>query len=117
MCYTLLAAAAVASPRAAFAATCFTGSIATMRSSDEWAVGDDAADNVEGWSRPIDVVIGQVCALEHRSVQFCIENNCLFDITHVAQGDVVGAIQTLSRNAVSEGKFSPLARSTVVLAV
>ncbi|KFY42140.1 hypothetical protein V494_02574 [Pseudogymnoascus sp. VKM F-4513 (FW-928)] len=96
MRYTLfVAAAAGAFPGAAFAATCYSGSFGSMSSSDEWAIRDDVANNVKGWGWPIEVVAASSYAFTHGSVQFCISNDYLFDNTHVAQGDVVGAINNI----------------------
>jgi hypothetical protein len=95
MRYTLFAAAATAFPGVAFAASCFSGTFGSISSSDEWAIRDDVANNVKGWGWPIEVVADHQYAFEHGSVQFCIRNDYFFDNTHVAQGDVVGAIQNI----------------------
>lgn len=53
------------------------------------------ANNFKGWGWPIEAVAAHEYGIIHGSVQLCIVNDYFFDNTHVAQGDVVGAINNI----------------------
>ncbi|KAG4267498.1 hypothetical protein FPRO04_12821 [Fusarium proliferatum] len=44
---------------------------------------------------PIEVKAQHLIGGETQGVKFCIENNFLFDNTHVAQGDIISALETI----------------------
>lgn len=44
---------------------------------------------------PIEVKAQHLIGGETQGVKFCIENNFLFDNTHVAQGDIISALEAI----------------------